>query len=551
MSLHNLLDTIPDAISSAIEVNASLKTITSSISGMDTLKTVINAASVAGDAIQPILPMINIVLKTISEIINIIETAENNKNICNILMDRVDAAQMSIKTLLRHQQENKDKFQSPEYQKNFQRFVTVIEEIKIISADISKLKRFSKFWNAYSVKAKVTKAIEDFDTVLKDLSFTMIIANEERRRLDTQGLERDISELINFAKCIDEKSNTLMTEVRLLKSALQHQNNAFNSNSILEALKINSIDIVDPQALNKDNIRGKIFKRIYKKAQEVACKKLEISVDDQKDIKKFVMAGGHEKISYGTATSLELQKEYANIIRSAWKTDPRERENLQAIFLALYKLVSIYAAPGKYRSLFPEKSLDLDGFKKVTNEDCEDCEDFERVFKANQLNMRSIITRQELEKCMHDIKCNDYPTSEKAIYLQKINEEILAYRKHTHDDEDDASIEQDSESTNQLSIHPHQKKLHHKLLKTIIFGNIPFSFIENPYLQDYLHDLNSSYNSSSWDMIKGCLLTEMFSDHIQKKLNTLPTLKDLMISLDRWTDNSGNSIYRFMALKEH
>ncbi|CAG8751259.1 387_t:CDS:1, partial [Cetraspora pellucida] len=42
----------------------------------------------------------------------------------------------------------------------------------------------------------------------------------------------------------------------------------------------------------------------------------------------------------------------------------------------------------------------------------------------------------------------------------------------------------------------------------------------------------------------------MFFDHTLEKLNTLPTLTDLTISLNRWTDNSGNSIYGFMVLKE-
>ncbi|CAG8731133.1 8236_t:CDS:2, partial [Ambispora leptoticha] len=47
------------------------------------------------------------------------------------------------------------------------------------------------------------------------------------------------------------------------------------------------------------------------------------------------------------------------------------------------------------------------------------------------------------------------------------------------------------------------------------------------------------------------LLTKMFSNHLQKKLTTLSTLTDLTISLDGWTDNSGNSLYSFMALKEN
>ncbi|CAG8719916.1 4576_t:CDS:1, partial [Cetraspora pellucida] len=111
----------------------------------------------------------------------------------------------------------------------------------------------------------------------------------------------------------------------------------------------------------------------------------------------------------------------------------------------------------------------------------------------------------------------DWPAPEKAVYLQKISKENILPCKHTCDDEDDTSAEQDSESTNQLSTHPHQstifdwcvqplsqmqlEKLHQKLLKAIIYRNITFSIVNNPYLQEYLHDLNPSYHSPSQDMI--------------------------------------------------
>ncbi|CAG8738685.1 12178_t:CDS:2, partial [Ambispora leptoticha] len=108
----------------------------------------------------------------------------------------------------------------------------------------------------------------------------------------------------------------------------------------------------------------------------------------------------------------------------------------------------------------------------------------------------------------HVLRCSDWPASEKAIYLQKIAEESLAPRKRAHDNEDDTSAEQDSENTHQQSTHLHQ------------------------------------------NMIGGHLLTKMFSNHFQEKLNMLPSLTDLTVSLDRWTDNSRNSIYGFIALKE-
>ncbi|CAG8661079.1 16171_t:CDS:2 [Cetraspora pellucida] len=100
------------------------------------------------------------------------------------------------------------------------------------------------------------------------------------------------------------------------------------------------------------------------------------------------------------------------------------------------------------------------------------------------------------------LQCSDYPVAEKTIYLQKITEESLPSRKCIYDNEDSISIEQTDHSNMQhLSIsQPHQK--------TIV----------------------------------DC--------HFQEKLNTLSILIDYTISLDGWTDNSGNSIYCFMALKE-
>ncbi|CAG8794479.1 13998_t:CDS:2, partial [Cetraspora pellucida] len=73
----------------------------------------------------------------------------------------------------------------------------------------------------------------------------------------------------------------------------------------------------------------------------------------------------------------------------------------------------------------------------------------------------------------------------------------------------------------------------------------------NLYLQDFLYDLNPSYRLPSQDTVKENLLTKMFFGHIEKKLNSLSNLIDFTISLDGWTDNSGNSIYGFMALKEN
>ncbi|CAG8686907.1 2017_t:CDS:1, partial [Cetraspora pellucida] len=173
--------------------------------------------------------------------------------------------------------------------------------------------------------------------------------------------------------------------------------------------------------------------------------------------------------------------------------------------------------------------------------------------------------------------CNDWPAIEKTKYIQKIKEESLILRKHTNDNvndekdekgdsftepttHDDGDNAQQPPAPRQNTIlswcthplpHEESKKLHKKLLKSIIHGNVSFNFVDNSYFQDFLRNLNPSYNPPTRNVVKERLLTEMFSDHLQKKLNTLPTLTDITISLNGWTDNSGNSVYRFMVLKEN
>ena len=153
----------------------------------------------------------------------------------------------------------------------------------------------------------------------------------------------------------------------------------------------------------------------------------------------------------------------------------------------------------------------------------------------------------------HVLRCNDWPASEKTAYIQKISEETHASRKRTCDN-DNTSVEQTNEQVNDdteqwsSTSKPHQENIlswctrtlsqaqleyfHQKLLKIIIHGNLTFRFVENPYLQDFLQELNPSYHLPSRDMVKGRLLTKMFSNHVQEKLSTLSSFTDLTISLD-------------------
>ncbi|CAG8692009.1 3622_t:CDS:2, partial [Cetraspora pellucida] len=139
----------------------------------------------------------------------------------------------------------------------------------------------------------------------------------------------------------------------------------------------------------------------------------------------------------------------------------------------------------------------------------------------------------------HVLKCFSWPVSEKTKYLQKINDHTTLTRKRT---------KSNPEALSMLLVQ--SERLYLKLLNAIVYGNISFNFVENPYFQNFLQDLVPSYQAPSLDMLRGRILTKKFSNYLQKKLTTMSTFTDATICLDGWTDVSGNFIYGFMILKE-
>ncbi|CAH1761768.1 4197_t:CDS:2 [Entrophospora sp. SA101] len=88
---------------------------------------------------------------------------------------------------------------------------------------------------------------------------------------------------------------------------------------------------------------------------------------DMTKVKKHVLAGGRENIQFGDDVDDEtknLQQEYAEIIKGAWKADPLSRSLLQKIFLELDGLHSKYPPPVAESRLGPSKSIDFDGSLK-------------------------------------------------------------------------------------------------------------------------------------------------------------------------------------------
>ena len=95
-----------------------------------------------------------------------------------------------------------------------------------------------------------------------------------------------------------------------------------------------------------------------------------------------------------------------------------------------------------------------------------------------------------------------------------------------------------------------QNNIDDYLLEAIIHGGVPFRFADNIFFRKFVNSLCSTYKVPSGEILRGRVLTNMFSKLLGKKLNYLPSFKDYTICFDGWTDVSGNSIYAFMVLKE-
>jgi hypothetical protein len=191
-TLKTAIETAPEAILAATEVAGGIADIGSSL---DIAKATLGAVGTVGEAIKPFVPLITVVTIVISEIITIYEDAQYNKKICNALMDRVQTAESAIKTLNRRKQENEKNFLNKEYYKAFVKFTDVMKRIKEFIRDISQLQGYKKFLHAGSIKDKFNHLVEEFDTVMKDLHFTMSVANEVQREIDQKALADDIAEM--------------------------------------------------------------------------------------------------------------------------------------------------------------------------------------------------------------------------------------------------------------------------------------------------------------------------------------------------------------------
>jgi len=110
-------------------------------------------------------------------------------------MDRIETADLDIRTLKRCKKENESKFRNQEFYKSFLRLVDVMKKIKSFIKDVSQIRGFKNYVKASVIKDKFNSLIKEFEAVMNYLGFTMAIVNDEQRRLDQESLNEDIAQM--------------------------------------------------------------------------------------------------------------------------------------------------------------------------------------------------------------------------------------------------------------------------------------------------------------------------------------------------------------------
>jgi hypothetical protein len=228
----------------------------------------------AGEAIGPYLPLIKEATDLISKIIDIYKTAEYNKNICETLVGRVKLTENAIDTLKRRKQRNEDKLNDDEYYKAFNRLTYILKEIKEFAADITNIHGFRKYTKAHLVKEKFQKLTSDYDVIMKDLHFTMAVANEDQKKIDEAALQEDLDEM---SKYLVKIRNDILENNDNIHDMVKHMINHLDDEKLPlhNVNRIQSKDLISPLQEKSDDKRGKstnlVIRKIYK-GLEVACK---------------------------------------------------------------------------------------------------------------------------------------------------------------------------------------------------------------------------------------------------------------------------------------
>ncbi|GBB93292.1 hypothetical protein RclHR1_21450001 [Rhizophagus clarus] len=292
------------------EVNKTIKSLPKIISTSTIIKTIENI----NEAVGPYVPLVTIITILTKEIALAYESVQYNKRICGILVNRVEAAEVAIKGLMRQKEDNLEQFLNQDYYESFENFVTCLEKIKEFFYNISQLSKFEKVIKSGNIKEKFQDIINEFDICAHDLNLAISITTNEQMNKYLKFLQSDTTEMKKFlnnveggitnqTKLIMSNMNEIQKQLEKMDDQLQLLNykspklnkeikNIYSLNEQVNNQNLNlKVKRIDPLKLKESSQyiirkgnRVTIQKKVYQ-SMDVACKPIS---EDIESIQKYL-----------------------------------------------------------------------------------------------------------------------------------------------------------------------------------------------------------------------------------------------------------------------
>uniref|UniRef100_U9TFU4 Uncharacterized protein n=1 Tax=Rhizophagus irregularis (strain DAOM 181602 / DAOM 197198 / MUCL 43194) TaxID=747089 RepID=U9TFU4_RHIID len=138
------------------------------------------------NVIGSFIPLISLISELTKEIVETYENAQYNKKTCEVLVNRIEAAEVTLKILIREKDEN-----------------LLSQDIRDFCNDITQLSKFKKFYTSGSIKEKFREIIEEFDNCSRDLNLAITITTNEQMNKYLSFLHLDMIEMMKFLDNIE------------------------------------------------------------------------------------------------------------------------------------------------------------------------------------------------------------------------------------------------------------------------------------------------------------------------------------------------------------
>ncbi|CAG8440210.1 6313_t:CDS:2 [Funneliformis caledonium] len=167
--------------------------------GVEVASHAVEAVTTIAVPFAQFIPLIRDVTDILNKVTDLYRTAQHNKNITEVLMERIAAANSAVQIL----QAREDFFNSKDYT-SLQRLVQVLQKMKKYIEEITQFNTVQKFLGAKSIERQYKELCNDYDSSISLLNFTLTVGFKIDSEKEDKILKEDIEELLKFQTALAE-----------------------------------------------------------------------------------------------------------------------------------------------------------------------------------------------------------------------------------------------------------------------------------------------------------------------------------------------------------